>query len=87
LSRLQQIGRIFGVTVRVGRYFSGSAGFIDDLLFHPERAASLLILGKPGSGKTTVLRDICRKISKEQASAKTATGETVTGHSPSCGLL
>ena len=32
----------------------------------PERAASILILGKPGSGKTTVLRDICRKVSEEQ---------------------
>lgn len=32
----------------------------------PERAASILILGKPGSGKTTVLRDICRKVSQEQ---------------------
>lgn len=31
---LSQGGRIFGVTVRVGRYFPGSAGFIDDLLFH-----------------------------------------------------
>ena len=32
----------------------------------PQRAASILILGKPGSGKTTVLRDICRKVSEEQ---------------------
>ncbi|CAM9716094.1 unnamed protein product [Hapterophycus canaliculatus] len=69
--------RIFGLTVRVGRYFPGSADLIDDVLFHvkdtpnkPERAASVLILGKPGSGRTTVLRDICRKIFRDQASPK-----------------
>lgn len=26
--------RIIGVTLRIGRYFPGSAGFADDLLFH-----------------------------------------------------
>ncbi|CAM9105391.1 unnamed protein product, partial [Scytosiphon promiscuus] len=79
-------GEIFGVTVRVGRYFPGSAGYIDDLLFHvkdspskPERAASVLILGKPGSGKTTVLRDICRKISQEQTVIVVDTSNEIAG--------
>ena len=29
-----QGGRIYGVTLRIGRYFPGSASIIDDLLFH-----------------------------------------------------
>lgn len=32
----------------------------------PERPASVLILGEAGSGKTTVIRDICRKISASE---------------------
>lgn len=47
----------------------------------PERAASVLVLGKPGSGKTTVLRDICRKISQEQVGPKTSVGENAIGDS------
>ncbi|CAN0118413.1 unnamed protein product [Ectocarpus fasciculatus] len=78
--------RIFGVTLRIGRYFPGSAGLVDDLLFHvqsspdkPERAASVLVLGKPGSGKTTVLRDICRKISEEQTVVIVDTSNEIAG--------
>ncbi|CAM9303322.1 unnamed protein product [Ectocarpus sp. 13 AM-2016] len=78
--------RIFGVTLRIGRYFPGSAGLVDDLLFHvqgspdkPEHAASVLLLGKPGSGKTTVLRDICRKISQEQTVVIVDTSNEIAG--------
>ncbi|CBJ28810.1 expressed unknown protein [Ectocarpus siliculosus] len=78
--------RIFGVTLRIGRYFPGSAGLVDDLLFHvqgspdkPERAASVLVLGKPGCGKTTVLRDICRKISQEQTVVIVDTSNEIAG--------
>eukprot|EP00752_Nemacystus_decipiens_P003801 g3497.t1 len=79
-------GRIYGVTLRIGRYFPGSASVIDDLLFHvqdgpdkPDRAASILVLGKPGSGKTTVLRDICRKVSEEQTVVIVDTSNEIAG--------
>ncbi|CAN0377474.1 unnamed protein product [Ectocarpus sp. 12 AP-2014] len=32
--RSREARRIFGVTLRIGRYFPGSAGLVDDLLFH-----------------------------------------------------
>ena len=31
---VQQGGHIYGITLRIGRYFPGSASVIDDLLFH-----------------------------------------------------
>lgn len=33
---------------------------------NPQRAASILVLGEPGAGKTTVIRDISRKVSATQ---------------------
>lgn len=29
-----QVGMIYGLTLRIGRFFKGSAGLIDDILFH-----------------------------------------------------
>lgn len=50
-------GLIVGLTVRVGRAIPGIAEIIRDLLF---MNTSLLIVGPPGSGKTTILRDATR---------------------------
>lgn len=47
---------IIGLTIRVVRHVSGSASLISDLLL-TATTKSILFLGKPSSGKTTMLRD------------------------------
>lgn len=53
---------INGLTCRVGRAIFGKISIIRDLL---ESEKSILILGKPGVGKTTVIREIARVVSDE----------------------
>ena len=53
---------ITGLTCRVGRAVFGTIGVIRDLL---ESEKSILILGKPGVGKTTIIREIARVLSDE----------------------
>lgn len=55
-------GMIIGLTYRIGRCVIGSLSIIRDLL---ESTSSLLILGKPGIGKTTLIREISRVLSDE----------------------
>ena len=53
---------INGLTCRVGRAVFGIISVIRDLL---ESDKSILILGKPGVGKTTIIREIARVLSDE----------------------
>ena len=53
---------INGLTCRVGRAVFGSISIIRDLL---ESDLSILILGKPGIGKTTIIREIARILADE----------------------
>ena len=53
---------INGLTCRVGRAIFGTISIIRDLL---ESGKSILILGKPGVGKTTIIREIARIFSDE----------------------
>ena len=53
---------INGLTCRVGRAIFGSISVIRDLL---EYEKSILILGKPGVGKTTIIREIGRILADE----------------------
>ncbi len=55
-------GRIVGLTCRVGRSVSGSAGAIRDLV---ESGRSILLLGAPGVGKTTMLREAARVLADD----------------------
>ena len=55
-------GSIVGLTSRVGRAVFGTISIIRDLL---EREQSILVLGKPGVGKTTAIREIARVFSDE----------------------
>nr|AWT38651.1 hypothetical protein ycf45 [Licmophora sp.] len=53
---------ITGLTCRVGRSIFGTISVIRDLL---ESDQSILILGKPGVGKTTIIREIARVLADE----------------------
>ena len=53
---------INGLTCRVGRAVFGTISVIRDLL---ESEKSILILGKPGVGKTTIIREIARVVADE----------------------
>ncbi len=53
---------INGLTCRVGRAVFGTISVIRDLL---ESEKSILILGKPGVGKTTIIREIARILADE----------------------
>ena len=55
-------GLIIGLTCRVGRAMYGTINSIRDLL---ESDKSILILGKPGVGKTTMVREIARVLANE----------------------
>nr|QUS63694.1 hypothetical chloroplast RF45 [Haslea silbo]QUS63898.1 hypothetical chloroplast RF45 [Haslea silbo] len=53
---------INGLTCRIGRAVFGTIAVIRDLL---ESEKSILILGKPGVGKTTIIREIARVLADE----------------------
>jgi stage III sporulation protein SpoIIIAA len=48
---------VVGLTCRIGRAVYGTSDIIQDLI---ESGASILILGRPGVGKTTILREAAR---------------------------
>ncbi len=56
-------GDIVGLTCRVGRAVYGTTDIIKDLI---ESAKSLLILGRPGVGKTTMLRESARILAESK---------------------
>ncbi len=55
-------GTIIGLTCRVGRCVVGVINMIRDLV---EQGRSMLLLGRPGVGKTTALREIARVLADE----------------------
>lgn len=56
-------GHIVGLTCRVGRAVYGTTDIIKDLI---ESSKSLLILGRPGIGKTTMLREAARILAESK---------------------
>jgi len=57
-----RLGRIVGLTCRVGRAVTGTIDIIKDIVVE---GRSLLLLGAPGIGKTTMLRECARVLSDE----------------------
>nr|QCI06905.1 hypothetical protein [Halydictyon mirabile] len=55
-------GRVVGLTFRVGRAIFGTITIIRDLL---QIGHSILLLGRPGVGKTTAIREIARILADE----------------------
>jgi len=55
-------GKVVGLTCRVGRAVYGTIEIIEDLV---ESGQSILILGKPGVGKTTMLREAARTLAQK----------------------
>ncbi len=55
-------GHVVGVTCRVGRAVFGTIDIIQDLV---EEGQSMLLLGKPGVGKTTLLREVARVLADD----------------------
>jgi len=56
-------GKVVGLTCRVGRVVSGHVELIRDFLFAD--SSSVLFLGAPGVGKTTVIRELARVLADE----------------------
>ena len=55
-------GEVVGLTCRVGRAVFGTVAMVRDLL---DAGQSLLLMGRPGVGKTTALREIARVLADE----------------------
>ncbi len=55
-------GKVIGLTCRVGRAVYGTVALIRDVI---EQGRSLLILGRPGVGKTTMLREVARVLADD----------------------
>ena len=55
-------GKVVGLTARVGRAVPGSAAAASDLAL---AGASILLLGKPGVGKTTAIRELARLLAAD----------------------
>ncbi len=55
-------GKVVGLTCRIGRAVFGTIDIIRDTV---ESGQSILILGRPGVGKTTMLREVARVLADE----------------------
>ena len=55
-------GKVIGLTCRIGRAVYGTIDIIRDVV---ESGKSILMLGRPGRGKTTKLREVARVLSDE----------------------
>ena len=55
-------GHIIGLTCRVGRAVFGTVRMIQDLI---ESSKNVLLLGRPGIGKTTMLREVARVLADD----------------------
>jgi stage III sporulation protein SpoIIIAA len=57
-----RVGTVIGLTCRVGRALYGTVDIVRDVI---ESGTSLLLLGRPGVGKTTLLREAARVLADD----------------------
>jgi stage III sporulation protein SpoIIIAA len=69
-------GRIVGLTCRVGRAVFGTIDIIQDLITNDN---SILLLGRPGVGKTTMLREAARILAEEKRVVIVDTSNEIAG--------
>jgi len=69
-------GHIVGLTLRVGRAVYGTVDIIQDLI---EAGKSVLILGRPGVGKTTLLREAARILAEAKRVVVVDTSNEIGG--------
>jgi len=69
-------GEIVGLTCRVGRAVYGTTDIVKDLI---ESGKSLLILGRPGVGKTTMLREAARILADNKRVVIVDTSNEIAG--------
>jgi len=69
-------GRIVGLTCRVGRAVFGTIDIIQDLITNGE---SVLLLGRPGVGKTTMLREAARILADHKRVVIVDTSNEIAG--------
>jgi energy-coupling factor transporter ATP-binding protein EcfA2 len=70
------MGKIVGLTCRVGRAVYGTTEIVKDLI---ESGKSLLILGRPGVGKTTMLREAARILADNKRVVIVDTSNEIAG--------
>ncbi|MGD8820261.1 MAG: R3H domain-containing nucleic acid-binding protein, partial [Anaerolineae bacterium] len=69
-------GTVVGLTLRVGRAVYGTVDIVGDLL---ESGKSILLLGKPGVGKTTLLREAARVLAEAKRVVVVDTSNEIGG--------
>lgn len=69
-------GRVIGLTCRVGRAVHGVIDIIEDIV---NSGQSILLLGRPGVGKTTLLREAARILSEKQRVVVVDTSNEIGG--------
>jgi stage III sporulation protein SpoIIIAA len=69
-------GRIVGLTCRVGRAVFGTIDIIQDLITNGK---SILLLGRPGVGKTTMLREAARILAEQKRVVIVDTSNEIAG--------
>jgi len=72
-------GGIIALTLRAGRPSSGAANLVSDLVAQPRM--SILFLGPPGTGKTTVIREVARLLAELQNVVIVDTSNEIAGDS------
>lgn len=69
--------RVYGLTMRVGRTVSGNVNMLRDLLF--DSSGNILLVGVPGCGKTSVVREVARILAESKRVVIVDTSNEIAG--------